>query len=226
MCLLCVTNKLPQTVYCERGNSQDLLAEPINAFTNLAFPVFGYLGYKLLKEKNIKSKEVNALPWMLSLVGLGSFIYHTARNSIALIFDALPIYFFILYAIFLTINELFNSKVKSLLILASFIGVEIALSVYVPREFLNGSIRHIAAIVFIIFVGWLAVKRYGKEMIQPLIGVIGLYAFAIFFRSIDAWICTWLPIGTHFLWHILSAFAGYQAIYLLAVIKSSKSKTA
>ena len=225
MCLLCVTNKLPQTVYCERGNSQDLLAEPINAFTNLAFPFFGYLAYKLLKEKNIKSKEVRALPWMLSLVGLGSFIYHTARNSITLIFDVLPIYFFILYALFLTLNELFNSKAKSLFTLVGFVGVEIVLSVYVPREFLNGSIRHIVAVIFIILIGWIAIKRYGKEINQPLVGVIGLYAFAIFFRSIDAWICTWFSIGTHFLWHILAAFAGYQAIYLHAVIKSTKPKS-
>lgn len=223
MCLLC---KLPQTTYCERGASGALLAEPINAFTNLAFLIAGYLGFRVLKEKQIKSKEMRALPWMLSLVGLGSFIYHTARNSTTLIFDALPIYFFILYALFLTLSELFKSRMKSIFALVGFVGLEVFLSIYVPREFLNGSIRHIAAIVFIILIGWFAVKRYGNTVVRPLAGVIGLYAFAIFFRSIDAWICTWIPIGTHFLWHILAAFAGYQAIYLLAVIKSSKSKTA
>ncbi|PIR13209.1 hypothetical protein COV49_02990 [Candidatus Falkowbacteria bacterium CG11_big_fil_rev_8_21_14_0_20_39_10] len=107
MCFLC---NLPQTIYCERGVSNALLAEPINAFTNLTFPIVGYLGFKLLKEKKIKSKEIGALPWMLSLVGLGSFLYHTARNSTTLIFDALPIYIFILYALFLTLNELIKTK--------------------------------------------------------------------------------------------------------------------
>lgn len=164
---------------------------------------------------------MQALPWLLSLVGLGSFAYHTARNSTTLIFDALPIYFFILYTLLLTLSELFGSRVKSILALVGFVGVEVLLSIYIPREFLNGSIRHLTAIIFIALIGWFATKKYGNIVVKPLMGIISLYAFAIFFRSIDAWICTWLPIGTHFLWHILAAFAGYQAIYLLAVIKSS-----
>lgn len=222
MCLLC---NLPQTNYCERGVSNAVWAEPINAFTNIAFPIAGYLGLKLLKEKKIKSNEFQVLPLMLSFVGLGSFIYHTARSSITLIFDALPIYSFILYALFLTLNELLSSRIKSLLVLVGFISIEISLSMFVPQEFLNGSIRHIVAITFILFIGYFAIKRYGKKIIQPLVGLISFYAIAIFFRSIDAWICNWLPIGTHFLWHILSALAGYQAIHLLVLMKSSKLKT-
>lgn len=221
MCFLC---NFPQMMYCERGVSNAFLAEPINAFSNAAFPIAGYLGHRLLKEKKINSKEIGALPWMLSLVGVGSFMYHTARNSTTLLFDALPIYFFILYALFLTLNELFKNRVRSILILTGFIGLEVLLSAYVPREFMNGSIRHITAVVFILLLGWLAVRKYGTTVIKPFAGVIGLYAFAIFFRSIDAWICTWIPIGTHFLWHIFAAFAGYQAIHLLAVLKSSNSK--
>ncbi len=222
MCFLC---NLPQTIYCERGVSKELLAEPINALTNIAFPIAGFLGYKLLKEKGIKSKELRALPWILSAVGFGSFLYHTARNSTTLIFDALPIYIFILYALFLTLNELFKSRVRSVLVLSGFIGVVALLTMYVPREFMNGSIRHITAITFILFIGWIAVKKYGTPVVKPFAGVIGLYACAIFFRSIDAWICTWIPVGTHFLWHVLSAFAGYQAIHLLAVLKSSRLKS-
>jgi hypothetical protein len=212
MCLLC---NLPQTTYCERGISNAFWAEPVNALTNVAFPLAGYLGHTLLKDKKIKSKELLVLPWMLGLVGFGSFAYHTARNSITLIFDALPIYLFILYALFLMLKELLGSKLKASLILTGFIILESILSVYVPREFLNGSIRHIAAITFVSLIGWLAVKQYGRDVLKPLSGVIGLYAFAIFFRSIDAGICSWFPMGTHFLWHVLAAFAGYQAIVLL-----------
>ncbi|PIR13208.1 hypothetical protein COV49_02985 [Candidatus Falkowbacteria bacterium CG11_big_fil_rev_8_21_14_0_20_39_10] len=89
---------------------------------------------------------------------------------------------------------------------------------------MNGSIRHITAIIFIFLIGWIAVKKYGTPVVKPFVGVIGLYACAIFFRSIDAWICTWVPIGSHFLWHIFAAFAGYWAIYLLVVLKSLKSR--
>src|SRR3989344_6823440 len=116
MCLLCAINTVPQTIYCERGESILLLVEPINVFTNLAFPIAGYLGYRLLKNRKIKAKELLLLPWLLLLVGLGSFAYHTVRNSITLIFDALPIYFFILYALFLTLKVLLESKLKATLV--------------------------------------------------------------------------------------------------------------
>lgn len=224
MCLLCITNNLPQTTYCERGASVALLAEPINALTNLVYPLMDFFAYKLLKDKRVKAKEFLALPWLLSIVGIGSFLYHTARNPITLIFDALPLFIFILYALFLTLKELFQSKLIALTILLGFVVLEIILSIYVPREFLNGSVRHITAIIFILFLSIFIIRRYGNKTLKPLAYIIGLYASAIVFRSIDLAICPFIPIGTHFLWHVLGAFAGYQAIVLLSVIKSGQSK--
>lgn len=222
MCLLCITTKLPQTTYCERGLAPNFWAEPINALTNITFPIAGYLGYRLLKEHSAKSKELMILPWLLSLVGLGSFIYHTARNSVTLIFDTVPIYIFILYALFLALKELFESKAKASLVLGGFFLLEVILSIYVPKEFLNGSIRHLAAIIFISALGVLLFRKYGDKIKMPIVSVIGLYGFAILFRSIDLTVCNIIPIGTHFLWHTLAAFAGYNAIKLLAVMKSNK----
>lgn len=222
MCLLCITTKLPQTTYCERGLAPNFWAEPINALTNIAFPIAGYLGYSVLQNHRIRSKELMIMPWLLSLVGLGSFIYHTARNSVTLIFDAVPIYIFILYALFLTLKELFESKSKALLVLGGFFLLEVLLSIYIPREFLNGSIRHLAAIAFISVLGVLLFRKYGGKIKTPIVSVVGLYGFAIFFRSIDMAVCNIIPIGTHFLWHILAAFAGYNAIKLLAIMKSNK----
>jgi len=199
-----------------------MLAEPINALTNLAFLIAAYLGYSLLKKKQTKDRELLILPWMLLLVGLGSLAYHTARNSLTLVIDGLPIYIFILYAFFICLRELMESKLKATLVLAGFIMLEILLSIYFPRELLNGSIRHIVAVAFVSIMGWFVTRHYGPKVIRPLVEVVGLYILAIIFRSIDVWICTWFPIGTHFLWHILTAFAGYQVIHLLSVIKSSE----
>ena len=54
MCFLCLINKVPQTTYCERGNSVTFFAEPINAFTSLAFAIF--LGWPLTKKYGSKVK--------------------------------------------------------------------------------------------------------------------------------------------------------------------------
>ena len=44
------------------------------------------------------------------------------------------------------------------------------------------------------------------------------------YEVFDLVLCNLLPIGTHFLWHILAAFAGYQAIVLLSVLNKSQQR--
>lgn len=219
MSLQSILNKLPQTIYCERGFSAGFWAEPINALTNLAFPIVGYLSYKLLKANNIKSNGLLVLPWLLGTVGVGSFFYHTNRNSITLLADSIPIYTFILFTLFLTLKELFQSKIKAVVILTTFVLVEVLLSMNVPKDFMNGSIRHITAILFIYAIGWLLNRKYGAKIVPPLVGVVGSYAIAIFFRTADRLVCDIFPVGTHFLWHILTAIAGYFGIMLLVKMK-------
>ena len=220
MCLLCLINKLPQTAYCERGNSSGFFVEPINVFTSFAFLIAGFFANRLLKNKGIKSKELLILPWFLAVTGIGSFIYHTARNSITLIFDAVPTFLFLLYVLFLILKQLFGNKIKAFVALIGFICLEIASSIFLPKDSLNGSIAHIATIIFAILLGWLLIKRYGSRVKLLIICLISLYVVAVFFRSIDLWICQFIPIGTHFLWHILAASVGYLAISLISKVKT------
>jgi hypothetical protein len=45
-----------------------------------------------------------------------------------------------------------------------------------------------------------------------LLAAAGVYLAALFFRTIDNEVCTVLPIGTHFLWHILIGLVTYLAM--------------
>lgn len=220
MFLLEVFNKLPQTIYCERGFEQGLFVEPSNAFSNLAYVIAGFLAYRMLKSNQITDRKLLLLPWLLLIIGIGSFIYHTERNVITLLFDAIPLFFFILYILFLVLEEIQRSKLKAAIVLLGFIVIEIFLTIYIPKEFFNGSIRHITAVFFCSLIGLIAYKKFGNKIIKPLLLVISLYALAIIFRSVDMIVCPFIPIGAHFLWHILAALSTYQAIALVTTIKS------
>lgn len=209
-----------QTLYCERGQSTTLLAEPINAVTNLAFLFFGWLAYRLVQKTDHSSKLLSSLPLLLSIVGIGSFIYHTDRNATTLLFDAVPIYVFMLTSLFLLLTKILRDHRKSLLVLMSFIVVEVLLTIVVPRDFLNNSIRHIIAVCFMTILSFFLHQKYGPKILVTMLSVIALYATAIVFRSVDLLVCQAFFTGTHFLWHLLAAVAGYQAIKLLCAIES------
>jgi len=215
-------SNLPQAIYCERGISSQLLAEPINAITNLAFPFLGFMAFLKLKRKGVKDKYILALPVLLSIVGVGSFIYHTTRSPFTLLFDAIPIYIFVLFSLFLVLKKLLKGQTKALATILMLVAVELVLSLVVPRDFLNGSIGHVVTIIFISLIGFFIYKKFGTKIIQPLVSVLTLYGLAIFFRSSDPFFCSYIPFGTHFLWHIFAAGAGYFAIDLVSLLEREK----
>jgi hypothetical protein len=45
-----------------------------------------------------------------------------------------------------------------------------------------------------------------------LLAAAGVYLAALFFRTIDNEVCPVLPIGTHFLWHLLIGLVTYLAM--------------
>ena len=212
---------LPINEYCERAGSTAFLAEPINAFSNLAFLVAGFLAYRFLKKKKIKDKSLLVLPWILSAICIGSFVFHTARSSFTVIFDLLFIYIFLVCSLVIVLKNLLNSKLKIIAILIVYASLQILLTIYLPKEFLNGSFRHVVTISLLFVLGGFIHRKYGNKIMKPLLAVFGFYILAILLRSIDMSICPIFPIGTHFLWHILNALAGYYAILLLTKIKTS-----
>lgn len=80
----------------------------------------------------------------------------------------------------------------------------------VPR-YLNGSILYAPTIVVLL---GLAVYHYtSRQPDRRLLGLVTiLFTAAITFRSLDFVACAWVPIGTHFLWHIFNGVVFYCAM--------------
>ena len=208
-----IVNNLPKTTYCERTSSSTL-AEPVNLITNLAFLISAILVHKMLVRKNIKKSIYNYFPWLILLISLGSASYHSYRSSATLLFDALPVYIFLGFSLFLLLRKLVKSTVLTAGIIGLFILIQVFLTVNFS-SFLNGSIRHIAsAILLLILIIW-TYKKFGKTAFQ--LGLIFLvYIVGIFFRTIDFQICPVFSTGTHFLWHLFVAWGAYLIVRFLA----------
>lgn len=203
------------TQYCERAGN-GLLSEPFNLLSSLAIFVSTYFVYILLKKHSIKSFHYWFLFILLVLVGIGSLLWHSFRNPIALALDAIPIYIFFFTFLYLLLARLTKSKLKVLVLLIGFFAIQVLASNFFPT-FLNGTIHHVINGTFsLCLLVWLY-QRF-KNLNRYLLSAFLLYVLAIIFRSIDNSICSIFPIGTHFLWHILNATAAYFAIRALLKI--------
>ena len=206
-------NNLPQTVYCER-TSNSFFAEPINLVTNLAFLISAWFSYKMLKTEKLKQSIYYFLPWFIFLIGLGSSSYHSYRNPITLLFDAIPVYIFLGLSLFLLLKKL----AKNTSLTFGLIGLFILLQIFLTVNFshlLNSSIRHIANAILLLILIVLAYRKFGKIAMELFL-VFLVYAIGIFFRTIDIPVCPSFVIGTHFLWHLFVAWGAYLIVRFLA----------
>ena len=78
-----------QTVdlYCERLGP-GLLAEPLNALSNLAFLLGAFLVWRS-RPAHLPAVHLPAV--LLAAVGLGSFVFHTWASEVGMVLDVVPI---------------------------------------------------------------------------------------------------------------------------------------
>ncbi len=213
---------LLQTNYCER-QGPGVFAEPVNAITNAAFLIAGLLALREIQKHTEVSPGTQALPWMLAIVAVGSALYHTIRNPYTLVIDAVPLFAFILWAIFLLLRQGLRTERPAAIIVTAFVALEILLSATVPREFLNGSTRHAVALAFSGFVVLIIARRFGN-IAWRAVPVLSFYALAVICRTVDPLVCPSFPIGTHFLWHVFGATASFFVVHLIVIVEMSAAE--
>lgn len=213
-----VLHSLPITQYCERS-SEWILAEPINVLSSAAILVSAVALIHLFNGRG--SKGLRILCGLLAALGVGSTLHHLFHSPVTLVLDALPIYLFILGFLFLLLTKVVSGKAAGVFI-SAFLLLQISLSVFVPNDFLNGSIRHLVSIITLAgLLLWLS-KRL--PISRSLVAALVIYGFAIVFRSVDQTSCGGTLIGTHFLWHIFNALAAYLVVAYLFRLESGRKR--
>jgi len=186
--------------YCER-TGPEFWSEPVNAVTNAAFLIAAAVVWPRLR--GMPTGRVLAL--ILAAIGVGSYLFHTHANPLTGMLDVLPILVFILVYLFAASRDFLGlSPMRAGLATAAFIpyaAATVPLWAMVPG--LGSSAGYAPVPVLILVYGWLLRARAPATARGLAIGA-GLLIVSLTFRTLDEPLCAAIPVGTHFLWHILN----------------------
>lgn len=198
-------------LYCER-NSAAFWAEPINAWSNLAFPIAA-LWATAAAWRQGATGEYWALVVLAGLVGVGSFLFHTFANVWSEYADTIPIWLFVVAAAVIAAKRAAGLR-PGPLVLGGLVVALVFMVVFVTAtdpeavaqgapDPLNGSGQYAPALIALAaFAGFTWVRR--MPIRGPMLAATLAFLAALFFRSIDLGVCAAFPLGTHFLWHLLN----------------------
>jgi hypothetical protein len=196
--------------YCERvGNAWH--AEPLNAVTNFAFVVAGWLVWRLATRR-MRLAEDRLLTIVIAIIpaiGVGSFTFHTLATRWAEWIDVIPILLFMLLYVWLVMTRFFGwpGRVK-LPILLAFLVATLTLEIAVPPSVLWGGAMYLPTIVALLGLA-AAPARLVRRVRGSFCLAVPVFLLAFALRTLDAPLCDFLPFGTHFLWHLFNALLAY-----------------
>jgi hypothetical protein len=207
-------------LYCERIGA-GLLAEPINAVTSTAFFAAAWAAWSLARRSNALSTDIRVLTAMSIMIGAGSGLFHTFATGWARILDEVPILLFQLWYLWLYTRRIMTLRVW--VAAASIAGYLIA-AVFCRRfpHLLNGSLVYAPDLILMLYLGLYHFLQ-GKRERFLLLATLGIFLASLTFRSIDDAVCFYVPIGTHFLWHILNGVVLYLSMRALILNRSNRT---
>lgn len=220
-------------IYCETGHPFALMAEPVNTISNAVIIVMGLLALRfVLKQKERSRSDLMILVVLLLATGVGSTFWHALRTPLWLVLDWLPGVLFLLTFIFLWLRALYGSLAAALglgAMFALFRGGALLMRQHWhgPMPAGAGSPLVFAPFFAALFgIGFLFVlatwRKFGQEQAGASFLLLALAAAGAFFRSVDLLACTYVPAGTHFLWHVFLSAAAYHCIVFLSDLKVVK----
>lgn len=206
-------------IYCERLEP-GLLAEPVNAVTNLAFFVAGFFALQLARSENALNWRSGLLITLIFAMGVGSTLFHTFAVLWAMMADVLPILTFQIVFIVCYAQKIIKLKFPLCQVPVALFIITMVGFMQLPREWLNGTLEYAPALIFVTGLGVYHLKHARREK-WGLLAAAGTFVVSMTFRSIDMQVCEALPLGTHFLWHCLNGLVLYLATraYILNALK-------
>jgi hypothetical protein len=196
-------------VYCERVGL-GFFAEPLNAITNVSFLIAAWLAWMLASRTGTLSTAMKVLITLGAATGIGSILWHTMPNSLTFWLDIIPILLFIMAYIWLhTRSVLRLGAGVAALSIAGFLLLTFAAISY--AQVLHGALVYTPGMIVVLVLGLFHAREQQVARFTLLLAA-GVYFAALFFRTIDNEVCGALPIGTHFLWHLLIGAVTYLAM--------------
>jgi hypothetical protein len=206
------------SVYCERAGEAGLLAEPLNAVSNVAFLLAACLIWRRLAgEPGLSLRrhaDIAALAGVVFMIGLGSAAWHIWPTRATLLSDVIPITVFIHGFIAVFFHRVFGLAwpwaIGIVLVFAALsFGAPSLLS---PRALGSTAAYLPAYLALLVTTAGLFIA--GNPRRHGMLRATLVWTPSLILRSLDGAGCAYFPLGTHFVWHILNA----TVLYLLLAV--------
>jgi Ceramidase len=204
--------------YCERGLDSGFWAEPLNALTNGAFVLAGLAAFALIARQRPADRQIVDI-WLAALlcvIGVGSFLFHTFATPWAGLADTLPIAVLMLSYLAMAMRRFLGASwwwtAAGLVAFLAAYGLAGQVRCDGARC-LNGSVGYLPALAALLLIGgWLMARRHPAG--RSLVVAAAIFAVSLTCRSLDRVLCddvivAGVPIGLHFMWHVLNAAVLY-----------------
>lgn len=181
--------------YCERV-APGLWGEPLNSLSNLAFLVAAVLVWRLAAG----NRTGRLLAVLIGLVFAASTVFHLVATRWAAVADSTAILVFVLVYAVLFPRVFFGWRL-------SWLAAPAFLALTVVTALLGGGLYLSAVIGLFVFAALLAFARDTYWTHYAVAGAV--FALSLSLRTLDRVVCDYVPVGTHFLWHLLNGLVLY-----------------
>ncbi len=200
--------------YCER-TSDALDAEPLNAITNVGMLVAAWAAARLQRRQPNRDAAGLITAMIVAIVagGVGAFLFHTTATVWAVVLDMLPFLVFMLLVLWLTLTRFFAwPPLMAALGVAAFVAVVLwrrgswyraaccppapTISCRSPSSSSSPS----------------SCRSVGSPAGPSYLAAALVFAVAFASRELDDPLCAAIPVGTHFVWHLLAALLAFILI--------------
>jgi hypothetical protein len=142
---------------------------------------------------------------IVAVVGIGSFTFHTVATRWAEWADVIPILVFMIVYCWLILTVFFRWPVwLKIATTMLFFAATFYLESDQFETVLWGGTMYLPTIVFLIAAG-IGILRQDVAAGKAFFLAAGLFVLSFTARTLDQPLCSVLPIGTHYFWHIFNA---------------------
>ncbi|WP_121064406.1 ceramidase domain-containing protein [Chachezhania antarctica] len=188
--------------YCERLDP-GFWAEPVNALTNAAFLLAAFIMWRRVRGRGMPLAM--GMVWVLTAIGIGSFLFHTFAQPWAGLADTAPILFFILLYIYAANRHFWGLGVwwalAATVAFLPFAALTVPIFQMIPGIGSSAGYMPVPLLIAAYAVG---LRHRAPATARGLAIGAGLLVLSLTFRTVDEPVCDTVPLGTHFLWHLLN----------------------
>ena len=188
-------------LYCERVGP-GLWGEPANLLTNLAFVA---AAWAIWRDPARSTRVSGALAALAVCIALGSATFHATATPWARRLDELPIVLFEVVFLWLYARRIVGLRAGTIGAALAALVVLMAVAREQP-DVINGSLAYVPPLLVAVGLGLYHLRTQPRRRWTIVAGA-AVFAAAIAIRTFDLAVCPAMPIGTHFLWHLLVASA-------------------